>query len=97
MFRCASCGKHVFSTRRSPRGDSSNIDSWVGGEIGDDRERFGGQTQNLQCLAGTAPVAKRSGKNVAREQFSRSASPQVAAQPFGVPIHEYLTCPWDRS
>ena len=31
-------------------------------EIGDDRQRFGGQPQNLQCLAGTAPVTKRSGK-----------------------------------
>ena len=31
-------------------------------EIGDDRERFGGEPQNLQCLAGSAPVTKRSGK-----------------------------------
>src|SRR6202007_3142969 len=31
-------------------------------EIGDDRERFEGAVQNLQCLAGTAPVTKRSGK-----------------------------------
>ena len=31
-------------------------------EIGDDRERFDGDVQNLQCLAGTAPVTKRSGK-----------------------------------
>jgi len=31
-------------------------------EIGDDRERFGGDAQNLQCLGGTAPVTKRSGK-----------------------------------
>ena len=33
------------------------------GEIGDDRERFDGDAQNLQCLAGTAPVTKRSGKH----------------------------------
>jgi hypothetical protein len=33
------------------------------GEIGDDRERFDGDAQNLQCLAGTAPVTKRSGKD----------------------------------
>ena len=32
-------------------------------EIGDDRERFDGDAQNLQCLAGTAPVTKRSGKH----------------------------------
>jgi len=32
-------------------------------EIGDDRGRFGGEAQNLQCLAGTAPVTKRSGKH----------------------------------
>jgi transposase len=31
-------------------------------EIGDDRERFDGDTQNLQCFGGTAPVTKRSGK-----------------------------------
>ena len=31
-------------------------------EIGDDRERFDGDVQNLQCFAGTAPVTKRSGK-----------------------------------
>jgi hypothetical protein len=31
-------------------------------EIGDDRERFGGDAQKLQCLAGTAPVTRRSGK-----------------------------------
>jgi transposase len=31
-------------------------------EIGDDRQRFDGDVQNLQCLAGTAPVTKRSGK-----------------------------------
>jgi transposase len=31
-------------------------------EIGDDRQRFQGEAQNLQCLAGTAPVTKRSGK-----------------------------------
>jgi transposase len=30
-------------------------------EIGDDRQRFGGDPQNLQCLAGSAPVTKRSG------------------------------------
>ena len=34
------------------------------GEIGDDRERFDGDAQNLQCLAGTAPVTKRSGKHL---------------------------------
>jgi transposase len=32
-------------------------------EIGDDRGRFEGDAQNLQCLAGTAPVTKRSGKH----------------------------------
>jgi transposase len=32
-------------------------------EIGDDRDRFEGEVQNLQCLAGTAPVTKRSGKH----------------------------------
>jgi transposase/transposase IS116/IS110/IS902 family protein len=31
-------------------------------EIGDDRQRFGGDAQKLQCLAGSAPVTKRSGK-----------------------------------
>jgi transposase len=31
-------------------------------EIGDDRERFGDDAQGLQCLGGTAPVTKRSGK-----------------------------------
>jgi hypothetical protein len=31
-------------------------------EIGDDRERFDGDAQNLQCLGGTAPVTRRSGK-----------------------------------
>jgi transposase len=31
-------------------------------EIGDDRQRFGDQAQALQCLGGTAPVTKRSGK-----------------------------------
>jgi transposase len=31
-------------------------------EIGDDRERFGRDAQALQCLGGTAPVTKRSGK-----------------------------------
>ena len=32
-------------------------------EIGDDRKRFEGDVQNLQCLAGTAPVTKRSGRH----------------------------------
>ena len=31
-------------------------------EIGDDRDRFEGDAQNLQCFAGTAPVTRRSGK-----------------------------------
>jgi transposase IS116/IS110/IS902 family protein len=31
-------------------------------EIGDDRQRFGSDAQALQCLAGTAPVTKPSGK-----------------------------------
>jgi transposase len=31
-------------------------------EMGDDRERFDGDAQNLQCLGGTAPVTRRSGK-----------------------------------
>jgi transposase len=31
-------------------------------EIGDDRGRFGGDAQALQCLGGTAPVTQRSGK-----------------------------------
>jgi hypothetical protein len=31
-------------------------------EIGDDRERFSDDVQALQCLGGTAPVTKRSGK-----------------------------------
>jgi transposase len=31
-------------------------------EIGDDRDRFGGEPQGLQCLAGTAPVTRRTGK-----------------------------------
>jgi Transposase/Transposase IS116/IS110/IS902 family len=35
-------------------------------EIGDDRQRFGADPQALQCLAGSAPVTKRSGK---RRQF----------------------------
>ena len=33
------------------------------GEIGDDRERFEGHAQVLQCFAGTAPVTKRSGQH----------------------------------
>jgi transposase len=32
------------------------------GEIGDNRTRFGGDPQKLQCLAGTAPVTRRTGK-----------------------------------
>jgi transposase len=32
-------------------------------EIGDNRDRFAGNAQNLQCYAGTAPVTKRSGKH----------------------------------
>jgi transposase len=32
-------------------------------EIGDDRDRFGGDVQALQCLGGTAPVTKHSGKS----------------------------------
>jgi transposase len=31
-------------------------------EIGDDRDRFGGEPEGLQCLAGTAPVTRRTGK-----------------------------------
>ena len=31
-------------------------------EIGDDRQRFDAEAQALQCLGGTAPVTKRSGK-----------------------------------
>ena len=31
-------------------------------EIGDDRERFDGDAQKLQCYGGRAPVTKRSGK-----------------------------------
>jgi transposase len=31
-------------------------------EIGDDRDRFGEEPQALQCLAGTAPVTRRTGK-----------------------------------
>lgn len=31
-------------------------------EIGDDRDRFDGEPQALQCLAGTAPVTRRTGK-----------------------------------
>jgi len=31
-------------------------------EIGDDRARFGNELQPLQCLAGTAPVTRRTGK-----------------------------------
>jgi transposase len=31
-------------------------------EIGDDRARFGDEPQALQCLAGTAPVTRRTGK-----------------------------------
>jgi transposase len=31
-------------------------------EIGDDRNRFGDEPQALQCLAGTAPVTRRTGK-----------------------------------
>jgi transposase len=37
-------------------------------EIGDDRQRFGGDPQNLQCLAGSAPVTKRSGKHLSCHQ-----------------------------
>jgi transposase len=38
-------------------------------EIGDDRQRFGGDPQNLQCLAGTAPVTRRSGKSRSRKHW----------------------------
>jgi transposase len=38
-------------------------------EIGDDRERFGGDPQNLQCLAGSAPVTKRSGKKITAKRI----------------------------
>jgi predicted Zn-dependent protease len=38
-------------------------------EIGDDRQRFDGDPQKLQCLAGTAPVTKRSGKQRSRKYW----------------------------
>src|SRR5271165_1373004 len=50
--------------------------------------RAAGKAVNLQCLAGTAPVTKRSRKKIEREQFSRSASPRVAVQLFGASIHD---------
>jgi hypothetical protein len=31
-------------------------------DMRDDRDRFGGQSQGLQCPAGTAPVTRRTGK-----------------------------------
>jgi hypothetical protein len=37
-------------------GAGPKIASRLLSEIGDDRQRFGGQPQNLQCLAGSAPV-----------------------------------------
>jgi transposase len=40
-------------------------------EIGDDRDRFGGEPQALQCWAGTAPVTRRSGKYRSYHQRSR--------------------------
>jgi transposase len=33
-------------------------------EIGEDRDRFDGDAQNLQCFAGTAPVTRKSGKRI---------------------------------
>src|SRR5262245_12995228 len=52
-------------------GAGSKIAPRLLSEIGDDRERFGGDAQNLQCLAGTAPVTGRSGKR--RYCFTRWA------------------------
>ena len=43
-------------------GAGSKIAPRLLAEIGEDRERFDGDAQNLQCLAGTAPVTRRSGK-----------------------------------
>ena len=40
-------------------------------ELGDDRDRFGGEPQALQCWAGTAPVTRRSGKYRSYHQRSR--------------------------
>jgi transposase len=45
-------------------GAGSKIAPRLLAEIGDDRERFGGDAQALQCLGGTAPVSKRSGNTV---------------------------------
>jgi hypothetical protein len=43
-------------------GAGSKIAPRLLSEIGDDRQRFDGEAQALQCLGGTAPVTKRSGK-----------------------------------
>ena len=48
-------------------------------EIGDDRERFDGDAQNLQCYGGTAPVTKRSGKY--RHCHQRWACDNTSATP----------------
>ena len=43
-------------------GAGSKIAPRLLAEIGDDRERFDGDAQALQCFGGTGPVTKRSGK-----------------------------------
>jgi transposase len=46
----------------SLRGAEPKIGPRLLSEIGDDRGRFGDEPQALQCLAGTAPVTRRTGK-----------------------------------
>jgi hypothetical protein len=51
-------------------------------EIGDDRERFGADAQALQCLGGTAPVTKRSGKYRHVHQRLASDTPSACSPSF---------------
>jgi len=63
------------------------------GEIGDDRERFEGDAQNLQCLAGTAPVTKRSGKH--RECHQRWACNKYLRHAVHLfSEHSIVRCAW---
>jgi transposase len=62
-------------------------------EIGDDRERFEGDAQNLQCLAGTAPVTKRSGRH--RECHQRWACDKYLRHAVHLFSEKSLTrCAW---
>src|SRR5580704_1989715 len=62
-------------------------------EIGDDRDRFQGDVQNLQCLAGTGPVTKRSGKLWESHQRWACSKPlRLVLQLFSE--HTFTQCAW---